>query len=93
MVEMASSGKLSYKELASVKVSKSKELVVSSCSAGGFTIASRMSVVNDDGTPGFIFLKGATRVQTLKQLEAVRDMLDAAVKRATEDGLGEVDWD
>lgn len=90
---MTSSGKLSYKELASVKVSKSKELVVSSCSAGGFTIASRMSVVNDDGTPGFIFLKGATRVQTLKQLEAVRDMLDAAVKRAAEDGLGEVDWD
>lgn len=90
---MSSSGKLSYKELASVKVSKSKELVVSSCSAGGFTIASRMSVVNDDGTPGFIFLKGATRVQTLKQLEAVRDMLDAAVKRAAEDGLGEVDWD
>ena len=90
---MTSSGKLSYKELASVKVSKSKELVVSSCSAGGFTIASRMSVVNDDGTPGFIFLKGATRVQTLKQLESVRDMLDVAVKRATEDGLGEVDWD
>lgn len=90
---MSSSGKLSYKELASVKVSKSKELVVSSCSAGGFTIASRMSVVNDDGTPGFIFLKGATRVQTLKQLESVRDMLDAAVKRAAEDGLGEVDWD
>lgn len=90
---MSSSGKLSYKELASVKVSKSKELVVSSCSAGGFTIASRMSVVNDDGTPGFIFLKGATRVQNLKQLESVRDMLDAAVKRADEDGLGEVDWD
>ena len=87
------SNKFSYKELASVKVSKSKELVVSSCSAGGFTVATRMSVVNDDGTPGFIFLKGATRVQTLKQLEAVRDMFDAAVKNASESGLEEVDWD
>ena len=80
------SGKPVYVELSKAQISPMKNLVVSSCSKGGFTIAQQIEVDNeDDGTGINVFLKGAFHVSNLERLKDVRDAIDAAIDIASKD--------
>lgn len=85
-----------YKPLASCKVSKSKSLVISECSKGGYTLAQQIEV-NDDGHVERVFLKGAAHITDYKTLVAFRDCIDRAIdstKPSSEESeIDKVDWD
>lgn len=89
-------GRAEYTQLATVRVSKSKNIVISKCSKGGFTIAQQL-VVADDSNEVSVFLKGAYHIRDLKALEGVRDAISEAIEAARDMGIDEpgdgVAWD
>lgn len=96
-IQTKGSGKAEYKQLSYARVSKSKNIVVSKCSKGGFTIAQQL-VVADDQNEVSVFLKGAYHIKDLDALIAVRDALDEAIGKSIEDEESEseedgVNWD
>ena len=96
-IQIKGAGRAEYHRLSSAKISKSKNIVVSKCSKGGFTIAQQL-VVSDDQSEVSVFLKGAYHVRDVEALEAVRDALDEAIAKAHElddavNGEDAVNWD
>ncbi len=89
-------GKAEYEQLSSARVTKSKNIVVSKCSKGGFTIAQQL-VVSDDQNEVSVFLKGAYHIRDIDALIAVRDAIDEAIGKVMESEEGsvedDVDWD
>lgn len=89
-------GKAEYEQLSSARVTKSKNIVVSKCSKGGFTIAQQL-VVSDDQNEVSVFLKGAYHIRDIDALIAVRDAIDEAISKSIESDEGsiedDVDWD
>ena len=96
-IQTKGSGKAEYKQLSKAKISKNRNLVISECSKGGFTIAQQV-VVSDDVSEVSLFMKGAYHVADFDSLVAVRDAFDeaiGAVMRDSEgdDGEDDIDWD
>ena len=71
--------KIAYEEISRAKVSKSRNVVISACSKGGFTIAQQLEAI-EDGKSTFIFLKGAIHVDDLDKMYDLRDALNAAIE-------------
>lgn len=90
------SGKAEYEQLSSARVTKSKNIVVSKCSKGGFTIAQQL-VVNDDQNEVSVFLKGAYHIRDVDALVSLRDAIDEAIEKSVESNDENVeddyDWD
>ena len=90
------SGKAEYEQLSSARVTKSKNIVVSKCSKGGFTIAQQL-VVNDDQNEVSVFLKGAYHIRDVDALISLRDAINEAIEKSVESNDENVeddyDWD
>lgn len=84
--------KIEYKELSRAKVTDSRNIVVSSCSKGGFTIAQQLEAKENDKTTA-VFLKGAFHVDDLHGLYNVRDALNLAIATVEESSEEDTDWD
>lgn len=89
-------GKAEYEQLSSARVTKLKNIVVSKCSKGGFTIAQQL-VVSDDQNEVSVFMKGAYHIRDIDALVAVRDAIDEAIGKSIESDEesieDDVDWD
>lgn len=84
--------KIDYTEISRAKVTDSRNIIISSCSKGGFTIAQQLEAKENDKTT-FVFLKGAFHVDDLHGLYNIRDAINLAIK-VTEESLAEdADWD
>lgn len=70
--------KITYDEIARGRISKSKNLVISKCSKGGYTLAQQVEA-DDDGNKISIFLKGAFRIEDEAGLVNLRDALNVAL--------------
>lgn len=80
---MSNGSKLTYTQLSSVQVSKSKNLVISACSAGGFTLAQQfVSVDLDTGETQRVFLKGACQIKDLDALKGLMEAVGLAIAKA-----------
>lgn len=84
--------KIDYKEIARAKVTDSRNVVISSCSKGGFTIAQQLEAKENDKTTS-VFLKGAFHVDDLHGLYNLRDALNVAISAAEDNRSDEADWD
>lgn len=96
-IQTKGSGKAEYRQLSKARVTKNRNIVISECSKGGFTIAQQL-VVSDDQNEVSVFMKGAMHIYDFDALIAVRDALDEAIGAVIEDEEGEsiennVDWD
>ena len=96
-IQTKGSGKAEYRQLSKARVTKNRNIVISECSKGGFTIAQQL-VVSDDQNEVSVFMKGAMHIHDFDALIAVRDALDEAIGAVIEDEEGEsiennVDWD
>lgn len=89
---MAKNNKVNYKELSKAKATDSRNIVISTCSKGGFTIAQQLITVEADEKTTLTFLKGAFHVDDIKGLYELRDAINLAIK-ITEDGQNESDDD
>lgn len=91
--------KIEYKEISRAKVSNSRNVVISECSKGGFTVAQQLEAKEGEKTTS-VFLKGAFHVDDLHGLYNLRDAVNLAIaaylQKEKESGDGNVeeeDWD
>ena len=92
-----SNNKIEYYEISKAKVTDSRNIVISNCSKGGFTIAQQLEIKEKTGNTAFVFLKGAFHVEDIHGLYNLRDAINLAIKisensdsqEATEEGWDE----
>ena len=71
--------KIEYTELSRAKVTDSRNIVISRCSKGGFTVAQQLQARENDNTVS-VFLKGAFHVDDVNGLYNLRDAMNVAIK-------------
>lgn len=84
--------KVEYVEISRAKVTDSRNIVISSCSKGGFTIAQQLEAKENDKVTS-VFLKGAFHVDDIHGLYNIRDAVNLAIKVTEENINDEADWD
>ena len=87
---MAKNNKVEYTEIARAKITKSRNIVISTCSEVGFTIAQQYEAV-ENGKVIPIFLKGAFHVDEVSGLYELRDAINLAINKAESEN--ENAWD
>ena len=89
---MMAKSKVEYNEISRAKVTDSRNIIISSCSKGGFTIAQQLEAKENDKTTS-VFLKGAFHVDDIHGLYNIRDAINLAIKVTEENLNDETDWD
>ena len=84
--------KVEYNEISRAKVTDSRNIVISACSKGGFTIAQQLEAKENDKTTS-VLLKGAFHVDDIHGLYNIRDAINLAIKVTEENASDETDWD
>ena len=84
--------RVEYNEISRAKVTDSRNIVISGCSKGGFTIAQQLEAKEGDKTTS-VFLKGAFHIDDIHGLYNVRDAVNLAIKVAEENAKDENEWD
>ncbi len=91
--------KPTYTQLSSAQISGSKNLVISSCSKGGFTLAQQLiSIDEDTGHVQTVFLKGACHIRDIERLKGFYEAVGIALKKAEKLARAKqqeesIDWD
>lgn len=85
--------KLSYRELSKAEVSESRNIVISDCSKGGYTIAQQLAAKEENGKVTTVFMKGAFHVDNIHGLYNLRDAINLAIQLSEEGPEPEEDWD
>ena len=84
--------KIEYHELSRAKVTDSRNIVISNCSKGGFTIAQQLEAKENDKTIS-VFMKGAFHVEDIHGLYNLRDAVNLAIKISEENSEDSDAWD
>lgn len=84
--------KIEYNELSRAKVTDSRNIVISNCSKGGFTIAQQLEAKENDKTTS-VFMKGAFHVEDITGLYNLRDAVNLAIKIAEKNQEDDSEWD
>lgn len=84
--------KIEYRELSRAKVTDSRNIVISNCSKGGFTIAQQLEAKENDKTTS-VFMKGAFHVEDIHGLYNIRDAVNLAIKIFEENSEDSDAWD
>ena len=84
--------KIEYHELSRAKVTDSRNVVISNCSKGGFTIAQQLEAKENDKTTS-VFMKGAFHVEDIHGLYNLRDAVNLAIKISEENSEDSEDSD
>jgi hypothetical protein len=85
--------KVEYTEISRAKITDTRSIIISECSKGGFTVAQRMEVTEDNGKKTQVYLKGASHINDLQGLYNLRDAINLAIKKV-EQNISEADnWD
>lgn len=82
---MMKSNRLSYRELSKAEVSESRNIVISNCSKGGFTIAQQLVAREDGDKITTVFMKGAFHVDNIHGLYSLRDAVNLAIQLSEEE--------
>ena len=89
---MMAKNKIEYHELSRAKVTDSRNIVISNCSKGGFTIAQQLEAKENDKTTS-VFMKGAFHVEDIHGLYNLRDAVNLAIKISEENMADNESWD
>ncbi len=84
--------KIEYHELSRAKITDSRNIVISSCSKGGFTIAQQLEAKENNKTTS-VFMKGAFHVEDIHGLYNLRDAVNLAIKVSEENSADDETWD
>ncbi len=84
--------KIEYSELTKARITDSRNIVISNCSKGGFTIAQQLEAKEGDKVTS-IFMKGAFHVDDVHGLYNLRDAINLAIKMSEESDEDESGWD
>lgn len=89
---MVAKSKIEYSEISRAKVSDSRNIVISACSKGGYTIAQQL-VAQEDGKTTSVFMKGAFHVDDIRGLYELRDAVNFAIHVGETNELEDGGWD
>lgn len=85
-----------YNEVANAKISDTRNIVISECSKGGFTVAQQLVAEEGNGKTN-VFMKGAFHVADIEGLYNMRDALNMAIHRLEDPDYSveesEEEWD
>lgn len=84
--------KIAYNEISRAKVTDSRNIVISTCSKGGFTVAQQLEAKENNKTTS-VFMKGAFHIEDIHGLYNLRDAINLAIKISEEDAEDELGWD
>lgn len=84
--------KIEYHELSRAKVTDLRNIVISNCSKGGFTIAQQLEAKENNKTTS-VFMKGAFHVEDIHGLYNLRDAVNLAIKISEENSEDSDAWD
>lgn len=84
--------KIEYTELSKARITDSRNIVISNCNKGGFTIAQQLEAKENDKTTS-VFMKGAFHVENIQGLYNLRDAINLAIKVTEESNEEEEMWD
>ena len=84
--------KIEYHELSRAKVTDSRNIVISNCSKGGFTIAQQLEAKENDKTTS-VFMKGAFHVEDIHGLYNLRNAVNLEIKISEENSEDSDAWD
>ena len=84
--------KVEYRELSRAKVTDSRNIIISDCSKGGFTIAQQLEAKEGDKITS-VFMKGAFHVEDIHGLYNLRDAVNLAIKISEESPNEDEGWD
>ncbi len=73
--------KITYSEISKAKVSPNRNVIISDCSRGGFTIAQQMEM-EEEGKIMNVFLKGAIHINNIDGLYELREAVNLAISHA-----------
>ena len=71
--------KAHYTELSNAEITENRNIVISECSKGGFTVAQQLKA---DGTK--VFMKGALHIDNLEGLYNLRNALNIVIDKVAE---------
>ena len=71
---------IQYTKLSSAQIQEMRNLVVSECSRGGFTLAQQVSI-DEGGKKTNVFLKNAIHIDKIEGLINLRDALNIAIDK------------
>jgi hypothetical protein len=83
--------KVEYTEISRAEVTKRRNVVISECSRGGYTIAQQITVEEGDSTTS-LFMKGAIHVDDVDGLKRLRDALTVCIDHVEAEKAAEA-WD
>lgn len=89
---MAAKSKIEYNEISRAKASDSRNIVISTCSKGGYTIAQQL-VAQEDGKTTSVFMKGAFHVDDVHGLYELRDAINLAIQIGETNNPEDGTWD
>lgn len=81
-----------YKEIAKAPISDKRNIVISTRSSGGYTIA-QQSLIQEGERKTYMFYRGAINVKDLEHLYNARDALNIAIRKIEEQMEEEKAWD
>lgn len=87
--------KTEYHEISRAKITKSRNVIISHCSRGGYTIAQQLVAKEEGEKETAVFLKGAFHIDETGGLYELRDAVNLAIKVSEEgfDKKEEEHWD
>lgn len=84
--------RIEYNELSRAKITDSRNIVISACSKGGFTVAQQLEAKENDKTTS-VFMKGAFHVEDVSGLYNLRDAINLAITLSEENSESNESWD
>ena len=84
--------KIEYNELSRAKVTDSRNIIISKCSKGGFTIAQQLEAQESNRVTS-VFMKGAFHIEDIHGLYNLRDAINLAIKITEENTNSDEEWD
>ena len=84
--------RINYNELSKAKITDSRNIVISKCSKGGFTIEQQLEAHEGDSVTN-VFMKGAFHIEDVHGLYNLRDAINMAIKVAEAPVCSEEEWD
>lgn len=91
----SNAGRTQYRELSKAKVTDTRNVVISECSRGGFTIAQQIEA-KEAGCVTTLFMKNAIQVDSIERLVDFRNAINVAIKMAEDDvneSFDDDDWE
>lgn len=90
---MPGKNRIEYSEISKAKVTNSRNIVISRCSKGGFTIAQQLVAEEKGSKPTTVFLKGAFHVDDVHGLYNLRDAVNLAIQVSEQEANPDETWD